>query len=249
MYYNVRSMKKVMVRWSVVVVVTACGSACFSGPAASALQSSNYRFDESAISTGNMLQSSSANYKALDGVNDLAIGTSSSSNYQVVAGSKTDPYPWLSFAITSSNANFGVLSPSTTATATATFSVLNYTSYGYIVQVTGSPPTNAGHDISPMTIPGSSQTGIEQFGLNLVANTSPISLGANPDNGQFGYGSVTSNYAGTNTYHYADGDIVAQAPKSSGLTNYTISYILNVTPLTPGGQYSTNQALIVTGTY
>lgn len=218
-------------------------------PVTQALQSTNYMIDEDSIGTGNMLQSSSANYQARDGINDLVIGNSGSANYQLLGGAKTDPYPWLTFAITSSNVGLGVLSSATTATGTATFSVLNYTSYGYIVQITGNSPTNSAHTITPMNIAGSSQTGVEQFGINLVANTLPISLGANPDNGQFGYGSVNANYSATNNYRYVNGDIIAQAPKSSGLTNYTISYIVNVTPLTPGGQYTTDQSLVVTGTY
>lgn len=218
-------------------------------PTSQALQSTNYKIDEDSIGTGNMLQSSSANYQARDGINDLIIGNSSSANYQILGGAKTDPYPWLSFAITSSNVALGVLSSTTTSTGTATFSVLNYTSYGYIVQITGNAPTNSSRSIAAMNIAGPSQTGVEQFGINLVANTLPASLGANPDNGQFGYGSVTSNYSVTNNYRYVNGDIIAQAPKSSGLTNYTISYIVNVTPLTPGGQYTTNQSLVVTGTY
>ncbi len=214
-----------------------------------ALESTNYRIDESAISTGNLLQSSSANYRALEGINDLAIGNSASENYQVLAGSKTDPYPWLSFRILNSTASFGVLSSTTTATATASFSVINYTSYGYVVQIDGSAPTNGAHIIPSMTTE-SSQTGIEQFGMNLVANTQPENpLGANPDNGQFGYGTVQADYATANTFSYSDGSIIASAPKSSGVTTYTISYVLNVQSLTPGGQYNASQSLVVTGTY
>lgn len=216
---------------------------------AAALESSNYRIDESAISTGNLLQSSSTNYRALDGINDLAVGTSTSSSYQVQAGSKTDPYPWLSFMILSNNANFGTFSPSAASTATASFSVVNYTSFGYVVQIEGLPPSNGVHSLSTMNVE-SSQTGIEQFGMNLVANTDPVNpLGANPDNGQFGYGTVAPNYATTNKYTYSNGAIIAQAPRSSGVTTYTISYVINVQPLTPGGQYQAGQSLVVTGTY
>lgn len=217
-------------------------------PAAS-LESSNYRIDESAISTGNLLQSSSANYRALDGINDLAVGTSASSNYQIQAGSKTDRYPWLSFRIVSSNASFGFLSSTTTSTATASFSVINYTSFGYVVQVDGPAPTNGTHSLPGMSVE-SSQTGIEQFGMNLVANTQPVNpLGANPDNGLFGFGTVEADYATTNKFSYSDGAIIARAPKSSGVTTYTISYVINVQPLTPGGKYQTGQSLVVTGTY
>jgi len=216
---------------------------------ATALQSSNYRIDESAISTGAMLQSSSANFKAIDGINDIAIGTSASSNYQVQAGSKTSPDPWLSFSILSSNVDFGTLSSATTSTATASFSVINYTSFGYVVQVAGSAPSNGAHALASMSTE-SSQTGIEQFGMNLVANTQPVNpLGANPDNGLFGFGTVATGYSTTNKFTYSNGGIIAQAPKSSGVTTYTISYVMNVQPLTPGGRYQTGQSLVVTGTY
>ena len=237
--------KKRAMRWVLASIYLCC---VVTFPA-SALESANYRIDESAISTGNLLQSSSANYKALDGINDLAIGNSASSNYQVNAGTKTDPYPWLSVIVLNSNASFGVLSPTTASTATASFSVVNYTSYGYVVQVEGSTPKNGAYSLPAMTTE-SSQAGIEQFGMNLVANTQPINpLGANPDNGQFGYGTVSANYATTNIFNYSDGSIVASAPKSSGVTTYTISYVINVQPLTPGGQYQTGQSLVVTGTY
>lgn len=237
--------QKTAMRWVLASIYLSC---VLTFPT-SALESTNYRIDESAISTGNLLQSSSANYKALDGINDLAIGNSASSNYQVNAGTKTDPYPWLSVRILSANASFGVLSPTTTATATASFSVINYTSYGYVVQVEGSTPKNGAHSLPAMTTEAS-QNGIEQFGMNLVANTQPTNpLGANPDNGQFGYGTVEADYATTNTFHYSDGSIIASAPKSSGITTYTISYIMNVQPLTPGGKYQTSQSLVITGTY
>ncbi len=215
---------------------------------ANALQSTNYRIDEDAISTGTLLQSSSANYQAVDGVNDLAIGNAASTNYQIEAGSKTTPDPWLSFTVNSSGTNFGTFSPVATATATATFSVLNYTSYGYVVQITGSTPTNDSHSLVAMA-GGSGSVGTEGFGINLVANTSPISFGADPDNGQFGFGEVDPDYITPNSYRYVNGDVIATAPKSSGLTNYTISAIANVSPLTPGGVYTSAMTLIVTGTY
>ena len=100
---------------------------------------------------------------------------------------------------------------------------------------------------------GSSQPGTEQFGINLVANTVPSSLGANPNNGtppdDFGFGEAAPNYDTPNSYRFVSGDTVAFAPKESGETEYTISYLANVAALTPGGIYKTNQTLIVTGTY
>lgn len=216
---------------------------------AQSLQSSNYRFDESVIGTGGMLQSNSTNYSATSATGDIGIGPSESTSYQLSAGSRTTPDPTLTFAVLTSNANFGTFSPSTTTTATASFSVANYTTFGYVVQLIGGDLKNGASVINSMTTTGPSQPGIEQFGVNLVANTSPTSFGANPNNGQFGQGSVPGNYGTTNEYRYIPGETIALATKNSGETIYTMSYIVNVAQLTPGGIYTSDQTLIVTGTY
>ena len=216
---------------------------------ADTLQSSHYKFDESSIGSGGLIQSSSTNYQGRDALGDTAIGSSASANYQIQAGSKTTSEPALSFAVNNANANFGSFTAGAASTATASFSVSDYTSYGYVVQLFGNPPSNQGHMLSAMSTTGASQVGIEQFGLNLVANTSPVSLGTNPDHGQFGVGSASPNYATSNRYRFVSGETIASAPKSSGVTTYTMSYIVNVASLTPGGQYSSNQVIICTGTY
>lgn len=232
-----------------IVVALLMSTVLFQATYAQTTQSNNYKFDETSIGTSGLINSGSANYGITEATGDVATGNSSSNNFQINAGSKTTGDPSLSFVVNSTGSNFGTFSASTTSTATASFAVLNYTTYGYVVQIVGTPPMNGTHSISPMSVLGASQTGVEQFGINLVANTLPISIGNNPDNGQFGFGSVTSNYSTPNKYFYQSGDIVAQSVKDSGVTNYTISYIANVSPLTHGGQYTTNQTLVVTGTY
>jgi hypothetical protein len=216
---------------------------------ADTLQSPNYQFEESVLGAGGLVQSNSANYQAGSTVGEAATGDSASPNFQVQAGNKTSPDPVLKFSVDNSNANFGNFSTSTAATATATFSVSNYTSYGYAVQIIGAPPANGAHTIDALASTDSSISGMEQFGINLVANTDPASVGANPDQGQFGFGVASPNYATSNQYRYVSGETIATAPKSSGVTKYTISYVVNVNSLTPGGQYTSNQTLICTGTF
>ena len=212
-------------------------------------QSNNFRFDEGAIGTGGLLESNSSNFQATSATGDIAIGNSASANFQVDSGTKTSPDPTLTFAVSSGSVNFNSFSTTTTTTATATFSVINYTTYGYIVQLVGTVPSNGANLIDAMTTTDAPQIGIEQFGVNLVANTVPSSLGANPNNGQFGFGVAAANYNTANQYRFVSGETIASAPKNSGQTIYTISYIINVGSLTPGGQYSGNQSLVVTGTY
>lgn len=216
---------------------------------AETIQSNNFKMDESSVGTSGPLNATSTNYGVTDATGDIGVGNSQSSNYQVNAGSKTTGDPALSFSVNSTTTDFGTLTPSQAKTATATFSVINYTTYGYVVQMFGPTPTHDGHSLPAMSTLGGSIPGTEQFGINLVANTSPTSFGSNPDNGQFGYGSVTSNYASSNQFYYQDGDTIAQATHDSGLTHYTISFLANVGNLTPGGTYATHQTLVVTGTY
>jgi hypothetical protein len=213
------------------------------------LKSTNYQFQETSLGGNGLLNSQSANYKASGAAGILGLGTSASSSFLLNAGNITTNDPSLAFAVNSSAVNFGTFSAATTTVATSTFAVLDYTSYGYVVQTLGTPPTNGAHTIATMSSTAPSQAGIEQFGINLVANTSPVSLGANPDHGQFGFGSATSNYGTANNYRFVSGETIASAPKSSGLTTYTISYIINVSSLTPGGQYVGGQTILCTGTY
>jgi hypothetical protein len=216
---------------------------------ADSLESAHYQFVESSLGNSSMLQSNSAHYQLGSSLGDTAIGNSGSDNFQVNAGSKTTGDPTLAFSVNQGSANFGSFSPGQTATATSTFSVSDYTSYGYAVQIVGKPPTNGSHTLPAMATTDFPTTGIEEFGINLVANTLPTSFGANPDLGQFGAGKAAPNYATLNKFRYVSGETIATAPKSSGITNFTISYVVDVKGLTPGGQYTSDQTIICTGVY
>lgn len=216
---------------------------------AETLQSNNFKFSETALGSGGLVQSNSANYKGSDTIGDLSVGNSNSSNYQLATGNTTTNDPNLSFAITSGGINFGNFSATTPTVTTVTFTVQNYTSYGYVVTILGDAPTNGTAGLTTLSSNSASIAGTSQFGINLVANTTPSSIGANPDNGSFGFGAAATNYSTPNSYRYVSGETIAQAPKSSGVTTYTISYLVNVPALTPGGIYTSNQTLIVTGTY
>lgn len=244
--------------WVGVFLILAC-SATF--PASSAYAddpaSTNFRFNETSIGTGGMLESNSANYQARGSSGDLGIGNSASGNYQIDAGTITTNNPRLAVSVNGS-VPLGSFSPNIATTGSSTFSVLNYTAFGYVVNIIGSPPTNNGHEIAPIA-PNSppalapytedSSEGFEQFGINLVENTLPAVVGHYPDNGNFGFGEAAPMYDTENEYRYVSGETIASAPKSSGVTTYTISYLVNVGALTPAGKYTTSQTIIVTGTY
>lgn len=214
--------------------------------------SPHYQIPESFLGGSGSINSTSSHYQSQGAAGAPAVGgqypaggNSSSTHYQTNGGSVTTNDPALSFSVNGTTSiNFGNLSPSATATATSTFNVIDYTSFGYIVQVVGTPPTSGSHTLTAMT-GGGSTLGTEQFGINLKANTTP-SIGANPSGG---VGAAYGAYSTANSFKYASNDTIAQGPKSSAQTNFTVSYIANASSTTPGGAYTGTLTFICTGTY
>jgi hypothetical protein len=230
-------------------LVVAIGALVSSVPAALAdapLKSTNYQITESFIGGGGLINSSSGSYKTNESIGDIGIGNSTSTNYQTNSGYTTTADPALSFIVNTSSLNFGTLSNSSTATQTATFSVIDYTSYGYSVYAYGSTPNNGATPLANIASAAPSSIGTEQFGLNLRANSVPSGLGVDPSGG---FGTYATGYGTVNSYQYNSGDKIATSAKSSGQTNFTISYIINANATTGGGVYTGNLNLICVATY
>ena len=117
--------------------------------------SNNFRIDESFVGPGGNLESNSSNYQLDPGQSSVGnsggVGEGSSTNYNIQSGSTTTSDPRLSCAVNTSSLNFGALSNSATVSSTATFSVLNYTAYGYNVTILGNPPNNGSHTLAAMS--------------------------------------------------------------------------------------------------
>jgi hypothetical protein len=215
-------------------------------------ESSSYQVNEVFFGSGGSLNSCSGSYCSKQSAGELAVGQTSSANYQAHGGFNTDRTPYIEFIVNNTNIDLGTLTPSATKTANAAFSVKAYLSHGYSVVNASDPPTNNTYHMNALNIPAASAAGTEQFGINLVANTTPVSFGANPvqspDN-TFSFGIVNSDYSSPNLYKYIKGDPVAYSTSSSSATTYTVSYIFNVSNITPGGQYVLHHVLVATGTY
>ncbi len=203
-------------------------------------------------SGGSLDTTCSTSYCAAQTLGETGIGNTKSGTYQAQAGFEVSREPSLEMTVNTANVNMGVLSTSSTATGFATFSVESYLASGYSV-ITDSPgPQNESYTMKSPSTPTASTVGTEQFGINLVANTSPISFGANPvqiPDSNFSYGVAAVGYNTANLYQYVNGAVIADSASSSGQTNYTISYIMNISNVTPGGQYTMNQDLIAVSTF
>ena len=218
-------------------------------------------------SGGNLDTTCSASYCAAQTLGDTGIGNTSSASYQAQAGFNVNREPSLELYVSSSNVPLGVQSTASTSYGTASFSVESYLSSGYVVQ-TVSPGLQYGtYTISNMTPPAASAVGTEQFGMNLVSNSTsctpaaPANFGANPvqvPSSSYSYGQAAGAaynpgdgdyYNVCGDFAYQNGDTIAYSTSSSGETNYTISYIFNIKTLTPAGQYTMNQQLVAEPTF
>lgn len=215
--------------------------------------SSNYSLEEARFGTGGELDTGSSSFQAQASIGNIGVGDVSSTNYRAVAGSITPSEEYLEFVVTQATIDLGVLSTGSTAYGSGTFYVRSYVATGYTVITASQPPDNgSGDTLAPMASAASPSPGTEQFGINLVANTSPASFGSNPapqPSGAFAYGAAASGYDTANNYKYVVGDTVATSPKGIGQTNYTVSYIANIAPLTEAGLYTMDHVLVATPTF
>ncbi len=213
--------------------------------------STNYQVNEVFLGAGGSLNSCSGSYCSKQAVGETAVGNTSSNNYQAQAGFNTDRTPYLQFVVSNPNTDVGVLSTGAATTTTNSFKVKDYLSQGYqVVSLSNAPQYNS-YILHNLTSPTTSSPGTEQFGINLVANTSP-SVGSNPvqvPSSSTSFGLVSSGYNTPNQFKYVPGDTIAYSTKSSGETDFTISYLYNISTTTPGGYYKFNEQLVATATY
>ncbi len=249
--------------FTVLVVVTLLASTVVVSAQSS---SSNYRVDESAFSAGSNFDASSANFSGQGTAGLNAIGSASSTNFDVVAGLITPDVPFLEFVVTGATVDLGVLNSSVASAqaaqagaCTCSFFVRTYVSSSYVVSTLSQPPTSEGGAVldakAVLAIPSTDQS-VEEFGINVVANSTP-SMGEDPDNqpdDTFADGIAATGYNTPDQFKYGVGDIIARAAgtpntKAWGQTDYTISYIAKSSALTPAGLYSMDHVLVATATY
>jgi hypothetical protein len=231
-----------------IVLATGIPAIAFAAQSASP----HYQVNEVFFGSGGELNACSTSYCSKQSLGETAVGNTASTNYQAQGGFNTDRTPYIQFIVNNTTQNLGTLTPSGTTTATASFSVKAYLAHGYAVINASDPPSNNTYTMQTPATPTASTIGTEQFGINLVANTSPTILGADPvqDPGSlFSYGQVSTDYNTPNLYKYTKGDVVALSTSSSSDTVYTVSYIFNISHVTPGGQYLMRHVLVATGTY
>lgn len=219
--------------------------------------SSSYQVQEYQFGTGGNPDLNSASFNANASIGSLGVGRSSSTNYDLEAGLITPSEPFLELFVNFATIDLGTLDGSTTGTGNGTFWVRTYLSGAYTVQtMSPSLTSESGRVIPGKGVLGVPQVGEEEFGINLVDNSSP-DLGSDPFNvpdNNFADAEAAPDYNVPDQFKYGQGDIIARSAASIGnqavgRTDFTITYIANVSNITPAGSYTMVHDIVVVATF
>jgi hypothetical protein len=213
--------------------------------------SSNYSVPESSFSSGSDIDASSGSYSARVSAGDNVIGDAASTTYRAYAGPISPDEEYLEMVVGTASIDLGTLSDTSTAFGEASFYVRSYINSSYsIVTVSPTLTSENGDTIQALASTSSSSAGTEQFGINLVENSCPPAatgcvapLGANPalvPDSNFANGDAATGYDVIDQYRYVPGETIASNSGNPawGRTDYTISYITNISGITEAGLYT-----------
>lgn len=143
--------------------------------------------------------------------------------------------------------DMGQLSEDQTLTAQSQMIVGTNATAGFSITVHGNSMAAGTNIIESLSNPTPSMKGVNQFGINLVANTSP-NVGSNPD-GAWANAVTTPDYGTPDLFKFVDGDEVAYSPNVSLSKRFTISYIVNASPDLRPGTYTTTITFVASGRF
>ena len=207
--------------------------------------SNNYQIVESQFGNASSNESCSTAYCATVSIgNDSQTSSASTPEF----GTSNYSEPLLEMVVIPGESNLGELTTEKTGSKVMQVKIRNYLTGGYRLQILGDAPKYGTRQLSAMSSPANSRPGIEQFGINVVANTTP-SIGANPTiqpGGSDATGLVMTNYKIQNKFMYVSGQTIAETTTNTGGADYTVTMIVNISNSTPAGKYTSDFAAVVT---
>jgi hypothetical protein len=148
--------------------------------------------------------------------------------------------------IAGASVNLGSGSTSSTASGTSVMAASTNAGSGYNITVNGTTLTSGSNTIAALATQTASTVGTAQFGMNLVSNTTPA-VGAAVSGA--GTATASANYNTTNNYRFVTGDPVVSIGTPQNANTFTVSYIANISGVTPPGSYVSNLTYIATANY
>lgn len=137
--------------------------------------------------------------------------------------------------------NFGDFTPLSTKTGQTQALLATNAANGYTLSALGTTLTSGNNTIAQMSANDVSRLGVSQFGLNLRANTTPLT-GQNPQGP--GLGSASPDYDTPDFYRFNSGEVIASSTVPEDYRLYTVTYIVNVSSSQSPGIYVTTLTYI-----
>jgi hypothetical protein len=227
---------------SLVLVIAGASTAL-----AQSSSSSSYKITEAQLGGGGSnAESCSGQYCAKTTIGSGSSGPSSTPG-TVQFTPPEDNQPRLELIVEPGQSNLGIVGAEATANKTSVIKINNYLVGGYTLQIFGDPPKFSGHTINAMSTKGASVIGREQFGINLATNTTP-NVGSAPQqvpSDTITFGQAEDDYNDPNFFKYVSGEVIARSNAESGRTDYTITFIFNISASTPAGNYNGEYTAVV----
>jgi hypothetical protein len=152
----------------------------------------------------------------------------------------------VTFTLAAATVPLGTLTTSATGTGTSSMTASTNASSGYSVTVNGTTLTSGLNTIAALASPTASTLNTAQFGINLMANTTP-SIGTAASG--TGTGVAATGYNTANQFKFVTGDTIASATAPTNSNTFTTSYIANINGAAAAGSYSTQLTYIATANY
>ncbi len=152
----------------------------------------------------------------------------------------------LTFTLATATVALGTLTNGATGSGTSSMTAATNGGTGYSITVAGTTLTSGGNTIAALAAPTVSTINTNQFGLNLMLNTTPaVGTGATGT----GSGTASAGYNTANSYKFVSGDTVASASLPTNSNVFTTSYIANISGATAAGAYSTVMNYVATANF
>lgn len=241
--------KGTVVRYFVVLLVAALILSGAHTAMAETSVSPNYRVTETQFGTGTTVHGCSDQYCARVSIGDID-GTAPPVQNTAEFSEDVGSDPLIEVIIEAGASSLGVLTTEQTATKSTSVKISNHLSGGYSLQIMGTPPKFDGHVLATPSTPTASVPGTEQFAINLASNDTP-KIGSAPIQKPSDTTAVRvdERYSMSDLFMYSSGDVVVQNTADSGLSEYTISMIVNIANSTPAGHYFGDFSVLVVPAY
>lgn len=152
----------------------------------------------------------------------------------------------VTFTLAAATVPLGALTTSSTGVGTSSMTASTNANSGYSVTVNGTTLTSGSNTIAALASPTASTMNTAQFGINLMANTTPsVGVAASGT----GTGVAAAGYNTANQFKFVSGDTVASATAPTNSNTFTTSYIANINGAAAAGSYATQLTYIATANY